>query len=232
MKVNSLKLIILLSLIITLLNGCTNESMNTSGTDIFTAQERVAILEAQVLDLQNRNRELLAENEKKLETINHLNEKINQPKPINDTRVYYDLYNEPIVFNDEDDMSYYSKDRRLDETYSIIEPIKKLVVINSYLDSFRKLTNKSRKYFSDKELESIGNTDSAMQLIGFNNIPIYIKGALYDQNYIISRQFYSIAIEKYKNGEISKGEIENCSNEFKKQKSIYEDFIKNTRFAD
>jgi len=137
-----------------------------------------------------------------------------------------------VIFDDEDAMSYYSKDRRLDETYSIIEPIKKLVIINSYLDSFRKLTNKSRKYFSGKELESIGNTDSAMQLIGFNNIPIYIKGALYDQNYIICKLAYGIAMEKYKDGEISKDEIENCSNEFKKQKSIYEDFIKNTWFAD
>jgi len=64
MKINSFKLIILLSLIITFLSGCTNESKNTNETNIFTVQERVTILEAQVLDLQNRNRELLADNEK------------------------------------------------------------------------------------------------------------------------------------------------------------------------
>lgn len=232
MKANSFKLIMLLSLIITFLSGCTSESKNTSEAQISTFQERVSILEAQVLDLQNRNRELLADNENKFITINQLNEKINELKSINDSKVYYDLYNEPVIFDGEDDMSYYSKDRKLDKNYSIIEPLEKLVTINSYLNSFRKLTNKSRKYFSEKDLELIGNTDSALQLIGFNNIPIHIKGALYDQNYIINKLAYGIAIEKYKDGEISKDEIVNCSNEYKKQKLIYEDFIKNTRFAD
>lgn len=94
------------------------------------------------------------------------------------------------------------------------------------------MASKSRKYFSEKELELIGNTDSALQLIGFNNIPIYIRGALYDQNYIINKLAYGIAIEQYKNGEISKADVEKCLNEYRKQKLLYEDFINNTWFAD
>ena len=95
-----------------------------------------------------------------------------------------------------------------DQDYSAKIGIERLHQMESFLDSFRKLTDLSRSKASAEALSAIGNTDREMQSIGFHNIPIIIEGSILKQNYQLRQVEYRLAQLQILGADITPQELE------------------------
>lgn len=147
---------------------------------------------------------------------------------------YIDDFTKPIIFDVEDPMNrfYYSKGKVLDGSYNSRDGIESFYEVRTFLRSFEKLTEKTKKYLTKEEIEEIGNLDGMTQTLGLANIPIDIIGALYDQKYIIKKLDFEVAIKKYQDGEIDQETLNNIKEAYFLAKQEYEEFIKKTSYGD
>lgn len=162
------------------------------------------------------------------------------------TKEFVDLYNRPINQGEDQatdqsngvnlpagDQSYaFNLSSDLDGTYSVQESLERVEQVRGFLKSFVDLTEKSRRYLSQPELDKIGNTSWEIQALGFANIPLTIEGALRDQNYIIKKLDLGLAIKRFELGEIELKELQEKAEAFQKAKGEYENFIQNAYYAD
>jgi hypothetical protein len=79
------------------------------------------------------------------------------------------------------------------QAYSPEKAIQRLDQIRGFLESFSKLTERSRGSVSQSELNAIGNTSGEMQTIGFRNIPLVVEGTILKQAYQLSQLNYRLA---------------------------------------
>jgi len=95
-----------------------------------------------------------------------------------------------------------------DREYSVKSALERLEQTETFLESFRKLTNVSRTKVPPDELLKIGNTGSEMQDIGFHNIPLTIEGTLLKQDYLLRQAEYRLAQLQSLGGDISLRELD------------------------
>jgi hypothetical protein len=87
--------------------------------------------------------------------------------------------------------------------YSADLGLQRLTQMESFLTSFRSLTERVRATVAPAELRAIGNTDAGMQTIGFHNIPLVVEGTLLKQDYQLKQVQYELAQLKRARGEIT-----------------------------
>jgi hypothetical protein len=80
--------------------------------------------------------------------------------------------------------------------------LKSLTQIQSFLVSFRGLTERVRGSLNEAELRAIGNTSGEMQTIGFHNIPLTVEGTILEQNYQLRQAQYELAQLRHARGDI------------------------------
>ena len=92
--------------------------------------------------------------------------------------------------------------------YSADLALQRLTQIESFLASFRSLTERVRGTVAPVELRAIGNTDAGMQTIGFHNIPLVVEGTLLKQDYQLKQVQYELARLKRASGEITAEDLD------------------------
>lgn len=100
------------------------------------------------------------------------------------------------------------------------------------LDSFRKLTDLSRKTMSKEQLRKIGNTGGDIQNIGFDNWIAGVEGAMQKQEYIIKQLEYQLAQAQYKAGKINEAELQKAKKAFEDGERKFQKFWNNFQIVD
>jgi hypothetical protein len=95
-----------------------------------------------------------------------------------------------------------------DRLYSAPLAIERVHQMESFMESFRKLTNLSRAKVPPQVLLKVGNTGGEMQDIGFHNIPLIIEGTILKQDYQLRQVEYKLAQLQSLGGDISSKELE------------------------
>lgn len=96
--------------------------------------------------------------------------------------------------------------------------------------SFCNLTEKSKSFLTQEELDTIGNTSWEMQYIGFSNIPQIVKGALIRDNYALKK--VELTIRQYQNKEITYEELTNKNNDYIQAREDFQSFLNEFAIAD
>lgn len=94
------------------------------------------------------------------------------------------------------------------QSYSSDEALRRLDQVREALESFAKLTEKTRRSLSESELREIGNTGGDMQTIGFHNLPILIEGTILKQEYQLNQLRYQVAQLQRERSEITAEELD------------------------
>ncbi len=92
--------------------------------------------------------------------------------------------------------------------YSPASAVHRLDQIRGFLKSFEELTTRARGTLTELELRSVGNTDGAMQNVGFHNIPLIVEGTLLKQDYQLTQVQYELAQLRLARGEVAEAEVE------------------------
>jgi len=87
--------------------------------------------------------------------------------------------------------------------YSADSALQNLTRIQSFLVSFRGLTDRVRGSLDESVLPTIGNTSGETQTIGFQNIPLIVEGTILKQNYQLTQAQYELAQLRRARQEIS-----------------------------
>jgi len=103
--------------------------------------------------------------------------------------------------------------------YSSDQALQRLSQVQSFLDSFNRLTNQARGRLTAAELNAVGNTGAEMQSIGFHNIPLIVEGTVLKQDYQLRQAQYELAQLKRQRGDISVQELD-------RTRSAYEEATK------
>ncbi|MFC1541858.1 hypothetical protein ACFL50_05350 [Candidatus Latescibacterota bacterium] len=98
-------------------------------------------------------------------------------------------------------------DSIFNERFSYEHALNRIEYINSYLKSFRTLTEQYKDRFTSEELNGVGNTDWVMQNLGFHNNLKAVEGALRKQDYLLKQLEYELAQYKHTAGEITDDEL-------------------------
>ena len=130
----------------------------------------------------------------------------------------------PLSVGGELNLKSHSPDEPSDYTFnkrfSHKNSLWRLNQIREALQSFHKLTEKTRNTLSSDELAAIGNTSPETHLLGFKNWPDAIEGTLRKQQYLIKKLEYELAGEKLRSGRINKSEYERIKAVFEKEEEI------------
>ena len=129
---------------------------------------------------------------------------------------------------------YYQKDKVLDEKYSVDRGKSAVSKIRSILRSFEVFHEFAYKIMTEEEYDTIMNHadfNAPYEVEMVNNM-IFIDGTIRDQEFIISKLNFSLAIEKYKDREITLEELESAMDYYIATKAKYEEFIETASFGD
>jgi hypothetical protein len=92
--------------------------------------------------------------------------------------------------------------------YSPASAVQRLDQIRGFLKSFEELTARARGTLTEAELSRVGNTDGAMQNVGFHNIPLIVEGTLLKQDYQLTQAQYELAQLRLARGDVTVAEVE------------------------
>ena len=120
----------------------------------------------------------------------------------------------------------------INERFSVDNSLNRIKQIREALSSFRQLTNKSRQTLGNSVLQSVGNTDPEIQNLGFYNWTSAVEGTVKKQEYEIKKLQYELAQKQYKDGEISKSELDKKFANYQKAKQEFQAFLKSFNIAD
>ena len=110
------------------------------------------------------------------------------------------------------------------QRFSFESSLSSLTRMKSALESFRKLTEVTKNKISKSEAETIGNTGWETQYLGFENWPNSIEGTLYKQKYLIKKLEYELAVEREKNGQVNKIQLDIAKKEFEQAEKKFQSF--------
>ena len=120
----------------------------------------------------------------------------------------------------------------LEEAFSLDESLYRVDQVRDSLDSFAKLTEKSKTKLSQDILNQIGNTGWEIQTLGFYNWSNTIEGTLRLQDYRIKKLELELAIAKYEKDELTKKEVEKFLKAFNEANAEIQSFINSYTVAD
>lgn len=148
---------------------------------------------------------------------------------------YIELLETPIVFeiNDTEGYTYFSGVNHkgtILPAFKTYEDTQSNII--SYLDSFEKLTNATLDDLTSEEAEEIGNLSWGVQVLGFYNNIVDLKGSLHDFKYYYARSRFDLAIQLYLLEKIEKKDLDALKEEYIEVKAEYESFIKSALYAD
>jgi hypothetical protein len=87
--------------------------------------------------------------------------------------------------------------------YSADSALQNLTRMQSFLVSFRGLTDRVRGSLDENALRTIGNTSGETQTLEFHNIPLSVEGTILKQNYQLTQARYELAQMRRARREIS-----------------------------
>jgi len=125
-----------------------------------------------------------------------------------------------------------SADYTMNKRFSIKQSLESLAIIESALNSFRKLTEAAAKTIPKEQLAEIGNTGWEMQNLGFINHVQATKGTLLKQDYLIKKLTYELAQKKSKSGEVDQKNLSKIKQEYEKAEREFQKFWKTFGIAD
>lgn len=238
------KCILVLMLLIIIFTACKNEEVNSVTQDEFINQ--LKLINQELTNISNNNETALQElGGKIMELDEKINDLIAQPTVnINrtdryidkDTEEYISILEEELKFDvfDPGGRMYYQKDKVLDEKYSVDRGKSAVSKIRSILRSFEVFHEFAYKIMTEEEYDTIMNHadfNAPYEVEMVNNM-IFIDGTIRDQEFIISKLNFSLAIEKYKDREITLEELESAMDYYIATKAKYEEFIETASFGD
>lgn len=193
---------------------------------------------AKVTEISDKEALVLKEENQQLKMqISQLNDEL--AKAIGDKDINNDLlsqHNSIIKQNlnikeNTDGLSYFPK-QEYDGSYSIDNIYFSYSYIVKYLDSFKKLTTALVNEITDELKDSIGNLDWDIQTLGFINHPQNVLVGVHEQNFIIKKLDYELAIKKFALNEINIDRLNEKKAIYLNSKEEFEEFTKNVVFAD
>jgi hypothetical protein len=110
------------------------------------------------------------------------------------------------------------------QRFSSENALKTLKRIESYLQSFRTLTDTYKKRFTKAELAKVGNTDWENQGLGFYNGTRAIEGSIRKQEYQLRQLEYELAQLKYEGRQMSSDELNEKKIAFEKAEKEFQAF--------
>ena len=120
----------------------------------------------------------------------------------------------------------------LENSFSLEQSIYRIDQVREALESFKKLTEKSKAKISKEVLDQVGNTGWEIQTLGFYNWPNTIEGTLKLQNYEIKKLEFELAIGKYENDKLSKEDVEKVQEQYENAKDELKNFLDSYAIAD
>ena len=108
--------------------------------------------------------------------------------------------------------------------YHIAVALQRLSPIESFLESFARLTDGVRGKLTPSELSVIGNTDSEIQTIGFHNIPLIVEGTLRKQEYQLRQVEYELAQLRHAHGKIAEEELDRAKRAYAEATKRFQTF--------
>lgn len=111
-----------------------------------------------------------------------------------------------------------------DERFSTKHSLESLAVIQSALESFRKLTEAAADKIPKERLTEMGNTGWEMQNLGFVNHVEAVKGTILKQDYLIKKLTYESAQRKSKSGEIDQKDLVKIKREYEHAEKQFLEF--------
>ena len=158
--------------------------------------------------------------------------RLSKPETIpENVKPYSDVLNEPVRDNAEGGLLY-TLHQPLNEAYSPEQCIDLADIIVDCLLSFKKMTGLVKDKLTAKQLEEIGNTDDALQLIGFNNIHISLSGIILEQNYLIKYFALKSDISEYRLGSKGITELEISEEALINARRLLQDHVDTRQYGD
>lgn len=158
--------------------------------------------------------------------------RLSKPETIpENVKSYSDVLNEPVQDNAEGGLMY-TLHQHLNEAYSPEQGIDLADIIADCLLSFKKMTGLVKDKLTAKQLEEIGNTDDALQLIGFNNIHISLSGIILEQNYMIKYFALKSDISEYRLGNKGITELETSKEALINARRLLQDHVDTRQYGD
>jgi hypothetical protein len=118
------------------------------------------------------------------------------------------------------------------ERLSTDRSLDSLAIIQSALESFRKLTEAAAGKIPKGKLSEIGNTGWEMQNLGFVNHVEAVKGTLLKQDYLIKKLTYELAQTRSKTGETDQKTLSETKSEYEKAEKQFRQFWDDFGIAD
>ncbi len=118
------------------------------------------------------------------------------------------------------------------DAFSLEQSIYRIEQVREGLESFKKLTEKSKTKITKDILDQVGNTGWEIQTLGFYNWPNTIEGTLKIQDYQISKLEFELAIEKYEKDKIAKEDVEKTKEKYENAKNEMQKFLDSYTIAD
>ena len=116
--------------------------------------------------------------------------------------------------------------------YSSDVALQRLAQVQTFLASFRRLTERVRRTLAATELTVIGNTSAEMQTIGFHNYPLTVEGTILKQEYQLRQVQFELAQVKRGRGDISAQELEQARSAYERATKRFQVFWDTKRPTD
>jgi hypothetical protein len=120
----------------------------------------------------------------------------------------------------------------LDRRFTLENSLKASEQIETALNSFQQLTEKSQVALEKDSLAEISNTDSETQILGFQNWVGTVEGTLKQQDYQIQKLEFELAQQHYKDGKINKTELDQKAAKYQKSKREFLAFWHSSKIVD
>ena len=114
--------------------------------------------------------------------------------------------------------------KAFDADYTVRAALQRLGQIQTFLASFKRLTQRARQTLPAEDLIAVGNTSGEMQSIGFHNVPLIVEGTLLKQDYQLTQLEYERAELKFARGEISAADRERAESAYRAATSRFQSF--------
>jgi hypothetical protein len=127
-------------------------------------------------------------------------------------------------------------DESANETYSQRFSLGNAITCTKQIDralrSFVMLTKLSKKKLTEAEVRRVGNTESDIQTLGFQNWVGAVEGTLRKQNYQIAKLEYELAVAQRKTGSVSASTLKQKQTAYRKAEKDFKGFWNRFGIAD
>lgn len=145
---------------------------------------------------------------------------------------YYNILLENLDFSRDPDSLRYYPGQEFDGNYKVDHTLSSFKFINSYLDSFRKLTDTVSNTLSYEEKLRIDNLSWDIQTLGIHNHSSTVLVGIRELYYIIKKLDFELAIYKFQLEEITLEELDKKTDEYKRARHEFIEYANSVGYYD